>query len=215
VFHWLLAVSLLLSWLTAELGYDWTEQHFLLGYCALGLILFRLAWGFCGTHHARFSQFLAAPRVTLTSLRQVFSRQPSNAPGHTAIGGWSAVLMLLLVAVQATTGLFISDDIFYAGPYNGVISGEWAGRLAQIHHINFTLLQVVVVVHILAISWYGFGKRQNLTATMVTGRKPWIEARAGIASSQLWRALVLAILVGAAVTALVQLAPPPPMDDYF
>jgi len=217
VFHWLLAVCLLGSWATAEAGFDYTELHFLLGYTSLTLILFRIVWGFVGPRHARFSSFLSGPAATITSLRQLFSRQPRAGAGHSAIASWSVLAMLLLVATQASTGLFISDDIFYAGPYNGVVSSATAGQLAGIHHLNFNLLQAMVLMHLCAVGWYRLGKKIDLVGPMLHGHKqlPAELLEQAIDSSRTGVALIVLISAVLAVTALVQLAPPPPMPDYF
>lgn len=214
LFHWALALCLAGSWITAEAGFEWTDWHFRLGYASLTLVGFRLLWGLFGTDHARFASFLHGPAKTLASLRQVFTRTPSRYPGHTPVGGWSVVLMLMLVAVQAGTGLFISDDIFWAGPYNSVVSSATAGKLAQIHHINFTLLQITVATHIAAIAWYRYGKHTRLVGPMLHGRKVLDNSADAIASSRWPRALLLFVLMAAAVTALIQLAPAPSADIY-
>lgn len=217
VFHWLLAICLLGSWATAEAGFDYTELHFLLGYTSLALILFRIIWGFIGPRHARFSSFLRGPATSITSLKQLFSRQPGADAGHSAIASWSVLALLLLVAAQASTGLFISDDIFYAGPYNGVVSNATAGKLAGVHHLNFNVLQAMVLLHLCAVGWYRLGKKTDLVGPMLHGHKqlPAELSDQAIDSSRTGAALIVLTLAALAVTALVQLAPPPPIPDYF
>ena len=215
VFHWLLALSLCGSWATAEAGFEWIDTHNLLGYCALGLVLFRLLWGLVGTRHARFADFIKGPRTVLAAVPKLFSRSPGTAVGHNPIGGWSALLLLLLVAVQAGTGLFISDDVLHEGPYHHVISSDLAGTLAQIHHLNFTALQVFVGIHLLAIAWYRFGKKTSLVAPMVTGKKYLSDPSEAIASSQLVKGLIIAAVAAGAITALIQLAPQPTFDEFM
>ena len=107
LFHWLLALCLTGSWLTAQAGYDWTETHFLLGYCSLALILFRIIWGLVGPRHARFSFFCRGPKAVFKALPKLFSRQPADNVGHNPVGGWAVILFIVLVCIQATTGLFI------------------------------------------------------------------------------------------------------------
>ena len=148
---------------------------------------------------------------------KLFSRQPADSVGHNPIGGWSTILFITLIAVQAGTGLFISDDIFYAGPYNGTISNSLAGNLAAVHHTNFLLLQIAVVTHLLAICWYTLGKRSKLIAAMVSGKKDLTGAQrnSAIASSNTAKALLILIVVVVVVTLLVQLAPAPSLEDYY
>ena len=212
-FHWLLTVSLLGSWITAEAGFEWTETHFLFGYCSLGLVSFRILWGFAGTRYARFSNFVKGPATVWHAGKKLFTPDPAKEVGHNPLGGWSVLLMMLLVGIQAATGLFISDDIFYAGPYNAVVSSSTAGTLAAIHHTNFVVLQVAVAIHLAAILWYRVRKKTALVTPMVTGRKHVAE-NAGISSSKLIRALLIGAAVAVCVTLLVQLAPPPAMDNF-
>ncbi|XOV83972.1 MAG: cytochrome b/b6 domain-containing protein [bacterium] len=216
LFHWLLVFCLAGSWITAE-EFDWFEYHFLFGYTSLGLIIFRILWGFIGPTHARFSTFVKGPVQVFNSARQLLNRNPSPYVGHNPVGGWSTVLFLAVVATQATTGLFISDDIFYAGPYNAVVSSSTAGELAGIHHLNFNVLQALVVIHLCAIIWYQWGKRTALIKPMISGRKtlPAEQAAQAISHSHLLRAAVLASVVAAGIVALVQLAPPPAPMSFF
>ena len=217
LFHWALVFCLAGSWITAEAGFEWTETHFLLGYTSLGLIVFRIIWGFAGPTHARFSSFIKGPTAVYDNARQLLDRSPSSYVGHNPIGGWSTLLLLTIVAVQATTGLFISDDIFYAGPYNGIVSGDSAGQLAGIHHINFNVLQALVLIHLGAISWYQWGKRTALIKPMISGYKTLPAERLSetIPHNYLLRAAVVGVLVAAAIIALVQFAPPPAPMSFF
>ena len=124
----------------------------------------------------------------------------------------SPVLLLAVVATQATSGLFISDDIFYAGPYNGAVSSATAGQLAQLHHLNFTLLQILVALHLTTMLWYRLRKGQNLVGAMITGRKSAAETDA-ITSSRIPLAAILLAACAGATYLLVTLAPPP--ISYF
>jgi cytochrome b len=217
LFHWLLVACIAGSWITAEAGFEWTETHFLFGYTSLGLVTFRIIWGFIGPTHARFSSFIRGPAHILNSARALLNRTPSTYTGHNPIGGWSTVLFLAVVGTQATTGLFISDDIFYAGPYNGIVSGATAGDLAGLHHLNFNLLQALVVIHLSAILWYRWGKRTPLIKPMITGKKALADEQLdqAIPHNYLLRAVITGSVVAAAVIALVQLAPPPAPMGFF
>ena len=62
LFHWALAVTVIGAWLSGQFGgYDWQDAHSYFGFTALGLLIFRVVWGFVGPRHARFSAL--APRV--------------------------------------------------------------------------------------------------------------------------------------------------------
>ena len=80
LFHWSLVVALGVSWLTAELGVEYREYHFYSGYAALGLVVFRLLWGFIGPNFARFSNFLRDPKTVLEYVRaRLAGEEPPEA----------------------------------------------------------------------------------------------------------------------------------------
>jgi cytochrome b len=227
LFHWLLVLSIAASWYTAENSEEYvtwgddiisyTQVHFWLGYWALGLIAFRILWGFFGPRHARFTSFLAGPGKLLRYGRTVFQRNAMPATGHNPLGGWMVVLMLLMVGAQATTGLFLIDNTeIYPAIYNPSVSAETAGTLGRFHHLNFNVLLWVIGVHVLAILFYAFYKQQNLVGPMFSGRKSAgiIPEREAIAGSQLLKALIVALVCAGGVYLVVKMAPPPVESDY-
>ena len=78
------------------------------------------------------------------------------------LGGWASVLIVSLIGLQATSGLFISDDIFHAGPYNSAVSSRTADALAGWHHRFFNLIQITLVLHLAAVSWHTWGLKERL-----------------------------------------------------
>jgi cytochrome b len=91
--------------------------------------------------------------------------------GHNPMGGWSIVAMLVLLLVQAGTGLFANDDITIEGPLYAWVSKGTSDWLTAIHKFNFNLLLLVIAVHISAVLFYLFVKRENLIHPMLSGRK--------------------------------------------
>lgn len=64
LFHWLLAGSFVVAYSIAE-SESLRNLHVILGYTAVGLILFRLIWGFVGSRYARFASFAFAPGTAI------------------------------------------------------------------------------------------------------------------------------------------------------
>jgi cytochrome b len=167
--HWALVVLLAFSWWSAEQGHmDW---HMRSGYALLTLVLFRVVWGFVGSTHARFADFVTGPRALAAHLRALPSRDSPAHAGHNPLGGLSVVLMLAAVLVQVCTGLFASDDILVEGPLYRHVSGATSEWLTAVHDANFDLLLVLVAVHVAAIVFYRVFKRQDLIGPMLSGRK--------------------------------------------
>lgn len=216
LFHWVLVASMVASWLTADPGSPSMKWHMYLGYWTLGLVIFRVLWGFFGPKHARFSEFFKPGRIGGYAAG-LFRRDSKQAVGHNPLGALAVIVMLLMVAIQAVSGLFITDDIVWSGPWNPAVSGETADRLTTLHHLNFDVLLWLVGLHVLTILFYAFYKRQDLVGPMFTGYKKAAVVPEGhaITDSQLLKALVIAVLSAAAVYAVLAFAPPPVIEDYY
>ena len=208
VFHWLLAACVIGAFVTIKAGGLWTEYHMLFGYAVLGLILFRIVWGFVGSSHARFARFVRGPRAIAAYLGGTMPR----TPGHNPLGALSVVAMILLLGYQAVTGLFANDDIFTEGPLAGLVGKDWSDRLTGLHKLDELPILILVGLHLLAIIWYRVAKKQKLTRAMVTGDAPAEEFTAGADSARdtagtRLLALVIAAVVAAVVYGIVSLRP--------
>ena len=140
------------NWWAAEDHLNW---HRWSGYTIVGLVVFRILWGFVGSRTARFSSFVKGPGAMAAYLKTLPNRDPSDVPGHNPIGAWSVVALLLVLVVQVTTGLFAVDiDAFEAGPLSDRVSFELGRQIAEWHELSFRVLQVLVAVHVLAVAYY-------------------------------------------------------------
>jgi cytochrome b len=171
LFHWLLVALIGAQWLTANGDVSWMWLHQWGGYAILALVIWRLLWGFVGSPTARFANFLRGPRAVTTYARGLLHEEHPVIIGHNPLGGWSVVLMLLLIALQAGTGLFSSDDILTEGPLAHLVGSDWVGFLTAVHHISFNLLLALVVLHIGAVFLHLFVGEDDLVTPMLTGRK--------------------------------------------
>jgi cytochrome b len=220
LFHWLLVLSMIASYLTAEFGFetikvteattfDLMQIHMYLGYWTMGLVVFRILWGFVGPKHARFSSFLKGPTGIWRYARALGAGTMIETAGHNPLGGLSVILLLALVGFQAFTGLFTTDDIIWTGPYNGAVSSDWATTLTHWHHMNFNFILAAVVLHLLAITFYFVVKKQNLVGAMLHGKKHVAENDA-ITKSELVRAIIVIVIAAALVYWLIAAAPAAP-----
>lgn len=170
LFHWMIVALLAVSWYSAE-----TENfdiHFISGYSALALLIFRLVWGFIGSDTARFRRFLKSPAAAWHHLRQFPRREPDNEIGHNAAGGWMVLVLLALLLAQAGAGLFANhDDMIHEGPLAHLVSKELSDRISAFHDLNFTIILAAVGLHVLAVLGYALVKRHDLVRPMITGRK--------------------------------------------
>ena len=207
LFHWLLAITFGASWLTHELGE--IELHFYAGYTLLGLLIFRFLWGFVGSQHSRFSDFIPS----LTQLLNYLRTGMSPTPGHNPLGALSVIALLTLLLAQVLTGLFNADDEGSEGPYHNLLAADWVDRIGEWHALLFDGLLVLVGLHLLAIAYYQLVKKQGLTQAMLSGYKPQQNAKSPPVSHK--RALLVLAISIAAVVVVVYLAPEVKTSRYF
>lgn len=189
--HWLFAASVTASLVTGLLGdialMGW---HLRLGYCALGLLLFRFGWALWGSRYARLASFRPSPRRFFAHFRGHGAAEPRTAPGAAL-----AVLLVLAVAVQAGTGLYTTDEIFTEGPLVRHAGDETVDALSAVHHQLYWGVIALISVHLLAHLVYAL-RRDATPLSMFTGRKR--VAATGVEHLP-WRALVTAAAAAAAV----------------
>ena len=206
LFHWLLVALFLFMFFTGKAKGNWMEWHMYSGYTILALVIFRIMWGFAGSTYARFSSFIAGPGRSIAFAQKLLSKSPAHFAGHNPLGGWMVVVLLAALLLQAGTGLFANDDISIEGPLSKFVSKELSDRLTTIHYYNFNVLICLAVVHIAAVLFHVFVKKENLVSAMFTGEKK-LDAGTEVSAVRFassWRALGLFVLALVAVYLLVK-----------
>lgn len=158
--HWLVATCVGVAWVSSLDGVGF-GPHENAGLFAGALVLVRLVWGFCGSHHARLKQFLRGPAATWHHATEVWRRADPRHIGHNPLGGWMAIALWLCVLSLAASGWLYTTDAFW---------GEaW---LNQLHLVLAWLLLALVGLHLCGVLWTSLRHRENLVRAMVTGNKP-------------------------------------------
>jgi cytochrome b len=105
ILHWSLVLAFAAAYLTGEEWDNWEEVHEIGGYAALGLISFRIIWGFVGSKYARFSDFIYSPKAVIEYLKSLLTTHPKHYLGHNPAGGWMILLLMAGVLATGFTGL--------------------------------------------------------------------------------------------------------------
>jgi cytochrome b len=193
VFHWLLAATVL-----AAIGTAWAEAmawHFRCGLMALGLLSFRLLWGFVGGRWSRFASFVYAPRTVLRYVRGDTRPAERLDVGHTPTGALSVFGLLALLLLQVATGLVADDEVANTGPLNRYVSGATAAKATSWHHsVGQWVILAMIVLHVGAIVWYRVKKRVDLVRPMLDGDKPLPADTPASADGVAQRGLALVLL---------------------
>ncbi|MBK8289366.1 MAG: cytochrome b/b6 domain-containing protein [Cellvibrionales bacterium] len=155
LFHWLLAGSFAVAYLTAE-AEGWENVHYTAGFTLLGLIAFRLVWGLVGSRYARFSEFCYGPSAVLAYIKSLRSN-PRHFIGHNPLGSMAVLLLLGLGIATASSGwlMYLSGS-------------DW---LEEPHELFANAMLALVVLHIAGVIISGKLHKENLSRAMVTGLK--------------------------------------------
>ena len=167
VFHWLLVSCIIGSLVTINLGDSAIQWHAYFGYSILTLLIFRIIWGFIGSTHARFTSFFPTPAKVLNYL---LGKSP-KVLGHNPLGAISVFALLLVLSIQALTGLFVDDEVAFQGPLAKYVSSSLSSFLSKIHEGNQWVIYTLIATHIAAIFYYRKFKGENLIAPMINGDK--------------------------------------------
>lgn len=155
--HWLLAGAFILAWLTSE-SESWRLVHAFAGGTAVGVIVFRVIWGFVGTRHARFASFVRGPAAVTDYVTGLLTRKEDGCAGHNAAGGWAIVALLVLGLLTGASGWLIYQEM------GGQITEE-------LHEALASTMLAVALVHVAGVAVSSLAHRENLVRAMLTGRK--------------------------------------------
>lgn len=184
LFHWTLVLLFAVSYLTGE---SESQVHIYSGYGIIALLLFRIFWGFAGSRHARFTDFVKGPRAVLVYARAIIRREPIHFQGHNPLAGWMVLALLLSLSLSVWTGLEL-----YATEGHGPLAGNGDELIRQasadgredesghapghemweeLHEFfaNFTLF--LVILHIVGVAVSSRLHRENLVRAMISGYK--------------------------------------------
>jgi cytochrome b len=176
--HWLLALVVIIDWITDEPRW----VHVWLGYLALVIVVLRIAWGFIGTEHARFKDFVVGPRLVFDYLAGLVRFTSKRYVGHSPAGGAMVIALLIMIGVTAVTGMINLAQDEGTGPFASVVSkverpprvpGQRRPQLVskQLHEMAANITLILVVFHVAGVALASLVHRENLVRSMVTGRK--------------------------------------------
>ena len=156
LFHWSLVTMVVLTYVFDEPR----KLHRGMGYVVLGLIAFRLIWGFIGTRHARFTDFIPSPRRLTGYLRDMLRGREERFLGHNPAGAAMIVVLLCTLATVGATGYMMG-----MGAYFGK---DW---VENTHKLLVNILFLFVACHIGGVVFSSRRHRENLVKSMITGQK--------------------------------------------
>jgi len=180
IFHWLQALSFGAAYLTA-FSERLRNYHVALGYIMLGLLVFRLLWGFIGTRYAQFNSFLFNPKEVVVYLLSMFKGKPVHYLGHNPAGSVSVWLLLTLGMFICVTGVMALQD-------------DASDIVIDLHGLSTDVMLGVISLHLIGVLMSSILHRENLVRSMFTGFK-FAESDAGIERTYNWLGVLIVVAV--------------------
>ncbi len=156
LFHW----SLVASFIAATVFEDERILHEIFGYFLFAIVILRLVYGFVGSHHARFINFIRSPRSVFAYLKSIYHRNPAHYMGHNPAGGAMIAVLLLGMIALCLTGIMLGMDRFWGE--------EWVEELHGGLHFGLIIL---IVIHVAAVLLSTIFLKEKLIKAMITGWK--------------------------------------------
>jgi len=196
--HWTLVTCFFIAYFTED---DLLTLHVWAGYVVGVVVLFRLLWGFVGTRHARFGDFVCAPAKVAAYLKGLRRGEVEHYVGHNPAGGVMILLLLLFVSLTVYTGLEVHAVENHAGPLAGLQGSVGPAAVLQpiaaasaddddapadrrsdmkdedgfweeLHEFLANLTLILVILHVSGAVVSSYLHRENLVKAMITGKKP-------------------------------------------
>ncbi|MGB5833070.1 MAG: cytochrome b/b6 domain-containing protein [Thiohalocapsa sp.] len=171
VFHWSLVAAFATAFIVED---DLLGIHVWAGYLMLALIALRLVWGFIGTPHARFTDFVRGPRQVLRYLGEALRFRAQRFVGHNPAGGAMVIALLALVSATGISGMALYGAQELSGPLAplmGGLSAQWGGALEETHEVLANLTLLFIVAHVAGVLFSSISHGENLVRSMFTGLK--------------------------------------------
>jgi cytochrome b len=184
--HWLMVIGFTVAYFTAE-SERWRLLHIISGGCVIGVVSFRIVWGFIGSRYALFSSFITTPKRVLVYLRSYIPGTTGTGGtgvryiGHNPAGGWAVVLLLLSAGLAAASGILA----YHLPDTRGI---------GEIHEWLSNSAVTLVVIHLAGVLVSSLVHRENLVVSMLTGSKKGSPGQ-GISSTHILAAVALCMWI--------------------
>ncbi len=157
LFHWSLVALVAVALATGD-EVEWL--HLSAGYAIAALVALRVIWGFVGSRHARFSDFVKPPSEVIRFLGQSHRLRAPRVLGHNPAGAAMIIAMLVLIAFISATGFLLTTDAYWGSE-----------TVKEVHEASAYTLIVLVLVHVAGVILASLEHGENLVRAMITGRK--------------------------------------------
>lgn len=162
--------------------------HAIIGLTIALMVCLRIIWGIAGTRYAKFGSFIFGPAAVIEYMKGTLVGGGKRYIGHNPGSALAIFALLALVLAMAVTGIMM---------------GQGNESVKEIHEILAWVTVGFVVVHVLGVAFHTLRHRENITLSMIHGKKQ-AEPSDAISSSKPIIAIVFLVIAGALAAGLVR-----------
>jgi cytochrome b len=184
--HWVLVIAFAVAYFIED---ETLQIHSWAGYVVAAYVVVRAIWGFVGSQHARFSDFLFSPVKGLAYLTDLVRKRAPRYLGHSPAGAMMVFALLLALSGTVITGmaelalsrgeglfsLFLEQQVASPQGDGATLSGSEGEReesaLKEFHELFANLTLILVGFHIAGVVIASVVHKESLVLAMITGRK--------------------------------------------
>ena len=155
-FHWITVISFVLAYILV----DNRDLHKFFGYTLTTALAIRLAWGFVGSYHAKFWNFIPSPTHLRSYIRATVRGDEPRHLGHNPLGAMMIVALIVMLSAISVTGWMMGLDRYWGE--------EWVEELHEIV-VNITLF--LIALHLGGVIYSSLKHKENLVLAMISGWK--------------------------------------------
>lgn len=174
--------------------------HVYAGYVFAVNLAWRLIWAFIGGPYAQWRNLLPFRKGYVAALKAYMSGEKTTYAGHNPLGRLAITALLIVLTVQAVTGLVLAGTDIYYPPFGGMIA-EWVAApgvdpsailpydrslvdpenyenmrafrrlFLDTHVTNFYVILGLLTLHITAVVWTENRHEGSIISAMFNGRK--------------------------------------------
>ncbi len=156
LFHWITVMAFAGAFIIGRPR----DLHEALGLTVAAALTIRVIWGFVGSRHARFTDFVPGPRRLAGYLGDLVRGREQRFLGHNPAGGAMVLALMSMLALTAATGWMSTLDAFWGND-----------ALEALHEGAANLTLALVGLHVAGVVWESLKHGENLVKAMVTGLK--------------------------------------------
>lgn len=186
LYHSMQLLLLPALWYTAERELFGLHQY--LAFLLAALLLARLCWAVIGSKTARFTDFVPTPGVLWRYLRS-----PWQTVGHNPLSALMILALWLVLLLQFSSGLFITDDVMFEGPLYGKGAEAWQSFAGFWHHNGLDILLGLLALHVAGALWHQ-RKGDRVISAISRGTKSLEAGLVAPRQQPLWQYLLLVLL---------------------